>query len=59
MQDQFYSRAIPARPSLYHPHLTQTPPRLTAPRPASAFRTPTTGLLTREQLRAIVIEQLG
>jgi hypothetical protein len=54
MQDQVYSRATPARPSAYHPQFTQT-----APRPAPFFRKPQAGLLTREQLRAIVIEQLG
>jgi len=55
MQDQFMSRAIPARSTPYSPisHITTTPRR-----PAT-WRKPASPGLTQAQLRQIVLEQLG
>ncbi len=54
MQDQFMSRAIPARPIRYSLN-----PHNTTPRQPQSWRKPAGSGLTRAQLQQIVLEQLG
>jgi len=55
MQDQFMSRAIPARPIPYSPITYNTTPR----QPQSWRKPAAAPGLTQAQLQQIVLEQLG